>query len=287
MSGGVIEIGTDAEFQPQLTAAGAKLVVVDFYATWCGPCQRIAPLFEQMASKYSNAIFLKVDVDKCPESAAANGVTAMPTFIFFRNAVKIDMQRGGDPATLEQKITKWYGAEEAEESSPVKGFMDLTSFISKAGCECLNESDDHPLEHALNPKGGYLESDCDEQLIISIEFNQKMKIHSFRMNGPADKGPKNVKLFINQPHTLDFDKAEAMEPVEAFELKPEDLEAGATVPVRFVKFQNVDNITVFVKDNQSGDEVTQIEYLGFIGTPQSTTNMGDFKRVAGKKGESH
>lgn len=273
MSGGVTSIETDAEFLPQLTAAGAKLVVVDFFATWCGPCQRIAPLVEQMATKYPNAVFLKVDVDKCPDSAAANGVTAMPTFLFFRNAVKIDMQRGGDPATLEQKVIKWYGAEEAEENSPVKGYMDLTSFITKAGCECLNEADDHPLEHALNPKGGFLESDCDEQLIISIQFNQKMKIHSFKMNGPADKGPKNVKLFINQPHTLDFDKAEAMAPVEAFELTPEDLESGATVPVRFVKFQSVDSITIFVKDNQSGDEVTQIESLGFIGTPQNTTNM--------------
>ena len=288
MSGTVTEIQTDAEFQPQLVAAGAKLVVVDFFATWCGPCQRIAPIFEQLAAKYPNVVFLKVDVDKCPDSGAANGVTAMPTFVFFRNATKIDMQRGGDPAALEQKIQKWNTAEEAEEKSPVKGYMDLSSFINKAGCECLNEADDHPLEHALNPKGGFLESDCDEQLIISLSFNQKMKIHSFKMNGPADKGPKNIKLFINQPHTLDFDKAEAMAPVEAFELTTDDLEAEAVVPVRFVKFQNVDSITVFVKDNQSGDEVTQIDYLGFIGCPvNNATNMGDFKRVAGKKGESH
>ena len=289
MSGSVVNIETDAEFQPQLTGAGVKLVVVDFFATWCGPCQRIAPVFEQLAAKYGNAVFLKVDVDKCPDVGAANNVTAMPTFIFFRNAVKIDMLRGGDPNALEEKIKKWYGAEdsEQEESSPVKGFMDITTFIDKSGCECLNEADDHPLEHALNPKGGFLESDCDEQLIISLSFNQKMKIHSFKMNGPSDKGPKNIKVFINQPHTLDFDKAEAMAPVESFKLTPEDLEADAVVPVRFVKYQNVDNITVFVKDNQSGDEVTQIDYLGFIGCPVSTTNMGDFKRVAGKKGESH
>ena len=42
--------------------------------------------------------------------------------------------------------------------------MDLSSMISKAGCECLNEADEHPLEHALTSKGGYLESDCDEQV---------------------------------------------------------------------------------------------------------------------------
>ena len=42
--------------------------------------------------------------------------------------------------------------------------MDLSSMIAKSGCECLNESDEHPLAHALNPKGGFLQSDCDEQV---------------------------------------------------------------------------------------------------------------------------
>ncbi|XP_069108906.1 uncharacterized protein, partial [Argopecten irradians] len=42
--------------------------------------------------------------------------------------------------------------------------MDLGSFINKSGCECLNEADDHPLAHAFTTKGGYLESDCDEQI---------------------------------------------------------------------------------------------------------------------------
>ena len=46
--------------------------------------------------------------------------------------------------------------------------MDLASMLNKSGCECLNESDDHTLEHALNPKGGYLESDCDEQVWTTI-----------------------------------------------------------------------------------------------------------------------
>ena len=54
-----------------------------------------------------------------------------------------------------------------------------------------------------------------------------------------------------------------------------------------MKFQNVQNLQIFIKDNQSGDEVTQIDYLGIIGTPIGTTNMNDFKRVAGKKGEGH
>lgn len=50
--------------------------------------------------------------------------------------------------------------------------MDLNTFIVKNECECLNEADDHPLSHALTSGDGHLASDCDEQLIINISFNQ-------------------------------------------------------------------------------------------------------------------
>lgn len=69
-------------------------------------------------------------------------------------------------------------------------------------------------------------------------------------------------------------------------LSPGDLE-GNPINLRYVKFQNVQNIQIFIKDNQSGGEITQIDNLSFIGSPINTTNMGDFKRITGKKGESH
>lgn len=49
--------------------AGGKAVFVDFFATWCGPCRMIAPKIDQFSQQFSNIVFLKVDVDECPELA--------------------------------------------------------------------------------------------------------------------------------------------------------------------------------------------------------------------------
>lgn len=284
----VHSLATDDEFSVQLANAGSKLVVVDFFAHWCGPCKVIAPKFAAMSVRFSKAVFLKVDVDKCQETAAREQVQAMPTFILYKNKVKVDFIRGADEKGLEEKISKWYSEEEEDNGdSPVKGHIDLGSMINKAACECLNQSDDHILEHALTSKGGYLESDCDEQLIIMMGFNQAVKLHSLKIHCAQDNGPKNVKLFINQPHTLDFDSAESMEPLQLLTLTPEDLQEGSLIPLKFVKMQNVSNLTIFVKDNQSGAETTQIDFISVIGSPTSQTNMSEFKRIAGKKGESH
>ncbi|XP_017776586.1 PREDICTED: thioredoxin-like protein 1 [Nicrophorus vespilloides] len=283
---GVKVIEDEAHFQNELSLAAAKLVVADFTASWCGPCQRIAPVFQQLAGKYPNAVFLKIDVDKCQDTAAAQGVSAMPTFIFYRNKTKVDRLQGADPSSLENKIKQYYGSAEGDDAESIDGHMDLNPFITKAECECLNEADDHPLAHCLQAGGGFLQSDCDEQLIISIAFNQGVKIHSLKFKGPADKGPKQVKIFINQPRTLDFDMADSNTSVQELDLTTDDLE-GNPVNLRYVKFQNVQNIQLFVKNNQGNGEVTQIDHFAVIGSPISTTNMSDFKRIAGKKGESH
>jgi len=289
MTGLVKVIPEDSQFQVELGNAGTKLVVVDFTASWCGPCQQIAPIFAELSTKYPRAVFLKVDIDHCPETASSNGVNAMPTFIFFRNRTKIDRMTGADSATLESKIQQYLAGDDGNNDGDVgvPGHMDLIFFMHKSGCECLNESDDHPFANCLQSTGGYLESDCDEQLIFSIAFNQPVKLHSLKIKAPEDKGPKTIKLFINQPRTLDFDQADSMEPVQLIQLEKKDLDGSIPVPLRFVKFQNVQNLQIFVKDNQGSTETTVIDHLCIVGSPINATNMGDFKRVAGKKGESH
>eukprot|EP00577_Skeletonema_sp_RCC1716_P024125 CAMPEP_0113404542 /NCGR_PEP_ID=MMETSP0013_2-20120614/18450_1 /TAXON_ID=2843 ORGANISM="Skeletonema costatum, Strain 1716" /NCGR_SAMPLE_ID=MMETSP0013_2 /ASSEMBLY_ACC=CAM_ASM_000158 /LENGTH=103 /DNA_ID=CAMNT_0000290161 /DNA_START=49 /DNA_END=360 /DNA_ORIENTATION=+ /assembly_acc=CAM_ASM_000158 len=81
-----------------------KLVVVDFTASWCGPCQMVAPHFEAMSKEYTNVIFVKVDVDNQDKIAQMCGVRAMPTFQFFKGGKKVDELMGADVATLKSKV---------------------------------------------------------------------------------------------------------------------------------------------------------------------------------------
>ena len=74
-----------------------KLVVVDFTATWCGPCQQIAPKFLQLGQLMgTDAILMKVDVDENKEASEACQITCMPTFQFFKNGQKLHEIKGGN-----------------------------------------------------------------------------------------------------------------------------------------------------------------------------------------------
>ena len=87
--------------------------------------KQIAPFFQQLSTKYPDAVFLKVDVDKCPGTAAANNVSAMPTFVFLRRHAEIDRIRGANKEQLEDKIKKNYasngGSQEQGTSSDSNG----------------------------------------------------------------------------------------------------------------------------------------------------------------------
>uniref|UniRef100_A0A7S3I681 Thioredoxin n=1 Tax=Favella ehrenbergii TaxID=182087 RepID=A0A7S3I681_9SPIT len=88
------------------TIAQNKLVVVDFTATWCGPCQRIAPFFTELATKNPDVEFVKVDVDECDEVAASCGVQSMPTFHFYKDGKMIHSFSGANSDVLASKVAE-------------------------------------------------------------------------------------------------------------------------------------------------------------------------------------
>ena len=146
--------------------------------------------------------------------------------------------------------------------------VSLNTHLDMSGSECLNVDDDHPLENCLQDSPALLKSDCDEQLILALAFNQVVKIQSLKIRAPANAGPKTLRVFKNQPRSLDFSQAESFESVQVFncpvhidrsqifhnfqdiELSPESLKGEKEVALKFVKFQDVQNIQFFVKDNQ-------------------------------------
>lgn len=75
-----------------------KIVLVDFFATWCGPCKMIAPFIEQVAEEYAGkAAVAKIDVDEEPDLAAQFGIESIPTVIVFKDGQPINMEIGAHP----------------------------------------------------------------------------------------------------------------------------------------------------------------------------------------------
>ncbi|KAM0788426.1 hypothetical protein ACM66B_001562 [Microbotryomycetes sp. NB124-2] len=87
------------EFQQII--GGDRIAAFDFWATWCGPCKMIGPVFEKLSNEFEGKIdFYKVDVDEQEQISQEVGIKAMPTFMFFQNGEKKGSVVGADPKKL-------------------------------------------------------------------------------------------------------------------------------------------------------------------------------------------
>lgn len=95
---------TDQNFE-EIVAQG-KPIVLDFYATWCGPCKKIAPYIEELAEQYADQVNVgKCDVDENNELAVRFGVRNIPTVLFIKDGQVKDKNVGAAPkSTLEDKL---------------------------------------------------------------------------------------------------------------------------------------------------------------------------------------
>ena len=114
---GAVKEATDSTaFDAAIADAKAAdaVAVVDFTASWCGPCKRIAPHFAKMSLKYGDVRFLKVDVDRAKDVAAKAGVRCMPTFMFFKGGEKVgDAIEGADLKGIEARLLELGAVERA------------------------------------------------------------------------------------------------------------------------------------------------------------------------------
>jgi thioredoxin 1 len=102
----ITKVENMADFNALMETSKTKLVVIDFSATWCGPCKYIHPIYEKLAKSMPDICFAEVDVDEADDVAAKCGVRAMPTFQFFKGGAKVEEMMGADQNKLEQLLKK-------------------------------------------------------------------------------------------------------------------------------------------------------------------------------------
>ncbi|KAL1745435.1 PITH domain-containing protein [Schizophyllum fasciatum] len=158
--------------------------------------------------------------------------------------------------------------------------VSLLDLLDLSQLNCLNENDEHTAKSILAGKARskdsakYLLSDADEQLVLNITFNQAVRIRSLVLHtANASQGPKLVKLFVNRPNIgfEDVEDASDGEVAQTIELTEDDVRSGKPIALRFVRFQSVNSLHLFVASNQGGEDETRIDAVDVFGVPVEAT----------------
>jgi len=158
-------------------------------------------------------------------------------------------------------------------------FADLSEALELPQCTCLNASSAHTLRHCLGLGEGeredttsFLQSDTDEELLISLKFMSAVKVSAISITAPKDSGPSKVRLFVNKVG-LDFDSAKSDKSTQDIDLTAAQVAAGSKADVRFVNFQNVQTLGIFISGNFDDLEETVISKLIILGESIQQTGM--------------
>jgi hypothetical protein len=197
--------------------------------------------------------------------------------------ILLEMARIASEATGDELDLPQAAGINAVESDKVPGAYLLNELIDLGSLECLNQDEENPVTNAISAysedaeevAGLSLQSDpdVDHQLLLKLGFRQPVKLKAITFRGKTEDGtaPKVVKVFQGQM-SIGFGEAEDQESVQTLELASSNIDEGDPVLLRFVKFQNVTTLQLFVQSN-FGADVTHLDKVEFWGTAAETIDM--------------
>lgn len=303
--------------------------MIDFHATWCGPCKAVAPAYAALAERLTDPgkmAFAKVDVDQQKSIAQAYNVTAMPTFIMLKSGTETTRIKGANLPALQSAVKELLAASggaiaSSSSSSFWKGadipkpYEIINSEIELKNLDCMNYNQEiggvRVLFEGSAPStevgGGdgkgkgkssgngadWVESDTDEQLTLFIPFSSTVKIYQIQITSrppPVEeddeedtelpKRPSKIKLFVNRPNIVGFDDAESMAATQEIEIKEEDWKDGTVaINTRFVKFQGVFSLNLFVEDAEGDAEKVRLDRIRIVGEVGEKRELGKLEKV--------
>ncbi|KAK3006257.1 hypothetical protein RJ639_016883 [Escallonia herrerae] len=114
-------------------------------------------------------------------------------------------------------------------------------------------------------------------MVVGVSASQVIKLHSIVVKGPVEEGPKTVKLYSNKEH-MGFSNVNDFPPSDTAVLSEDNIK-GKPLVLKYVKFQNVRSLTIFIEDNQSGSDITKVQKIGLYGSTVETTDMKGLKKI--------
>ncbi|CAH8589343.1 unnamed protein product [Schistosoma turkestanicum] len=101
------EVQTEEELEQAIKESETRLMILDFFADWCGPCKRVAPELDKICEEWEDVLFVKLNVDELESAAETYAIAAMPTFIAFKGGEKVDEVVGANLDKLREMIEKY------------------------------------------------------------------------------------------------------------------------------------------------------------------------------------